>query len=74
MDIFGAPYEYNHSFDEVKERYKAEVFTEIWPRNEGRRGFGLSAAAEKKKRETGVSESSGERQMHASSVIQERVA
>jgi uncharacterized protein YbaR (Trm112 family)/SAM-dependent methyltransferase len=48
MDIFGAPYAYYHSFEEVAEWYKAAGFTEIWPCNDGRRGFGvcgLSGAA-----------------------------
>jgi SAM-dependent methyltransferase/uncharacterized protein YbaR (Trm112 family) len=41
MDIFGAPYAYYHSFEEVAEWYKAAGFGEIWPCNDGRRGFGV---------------------------------
>lgn len=41
MDIFGAPYAYYHSFDEVRGWYQAAGFGEIWPCNEGRRGFGV---------------------------------
>ncbi len=41
MDIFGAPYAYYHSFDEVAEWYRAAGFTEVWSCNEGRRGFGV---------------------------------
>lgn len=41
MDIFGAPYAYDHSFDEVAGWYKAEGFSEVWPCNESRRGFGV---------------------------------
>ncbi|HUE80796.1 MAG TPA: class I SAM-dependent methyltransferase [Pyrinomonadaceae bacterium] len=41
MDIFGAPYAYYHSFDEVAEWYRAAGFTEVWFCNEGRRGFGV---------------------------------
>jgi 2-polyprenyl-3-methyl-5-hydroxy-6-metoxy-1,4-benzoquinol methylase len=41
MDIFGAPYAYYHTFEEVAEWYKAAGFGEIWPCNDGRRGFGV---------------------------------
>ncbi len=41
MDIFGAPYAYYHSYDEVFGWYKAEGFGEVWHCNEGRRGFGV---------------------------------
>ena len=41
MDIFGAPYAYYHSFDEVAGWYNASGFTEVWPCNDGRRGFGV---------------------------------
>ena len=39
MDIFGAPYAYYHSYDEVFGWHKAEGFGEVWPCNDGRRGF-----------------------------------
>ncbi|MFN2498995.1 MAG: class I SAM-dependent methyltransferase [Pyrinomonadaceae bacterium] len=41
MDIFGAPYAYYHSFEEVAKWYSAAGFAEIWPCNDGRRGFGV---------------------------------
>lgn len=41
MDIFGAPYAYYHSYDEVLSWYKSEGFGEVWPCNDGRRGFGV---------------------------------
>lgn len=41
MDIFGAPYAYYHSFDEVAKWYSAAGFSEVWPCNDGRRGFGV---------------------------------
>ena len=41
MDIFGAPYAYYHSFDEVAGWYRAAGFTEVWFCNDGRRGFGV---------------------------------
>lgn len=41
MDIFGAPYAYYHSYEEVAEWYKAAGFTEMWPCNDDRRGFGI---------------------------------
>jgi SAM-dependent methyltransferase/uncharacterized protein YbaR (Trm112 family) len=41
LDIFGAPYAHYHSYDEVKEWYRAEGFPEIWGVNETRRGFGV---------------------------------
>lgn len=41
MDIFGAPYAYYHSYEEVVEWYKAAGFTEMWPCNDDRRGFGI---------------------------------
>jgi SAM-dependent methyltransferase/uncharacterized protein YbaR (Trm112 family) len=40
MDIFGAPYANAHSFDEVREWFEAGGFVEVWPCNDGRRGFG----------------------------------
>ncbi len=41
MDIFGAPYAYYHSFDEVAKWYNAAGFTKVWPCNDDRRGFGV---------------------------------
>lgn len=41
MDIFGAPYAHYHSFDEVAGWYNSAGFTEVWPCNDGRRGFGV---------------------------------
>lgn len=41
MDIFGAPYAYYHSYDEVRGWYQAAGFGEIWYCNEDRRGFGV---------------------------------
>ena len=41
MDIFGAPYAHAHSYDEVAAWFRAEGATELWPCNEGRRGFGI---------------------------------
>jgi SAM-dependent methyltransferase/uncharacterized protein YbaR (Trm112 family) len=41
MDIFGAPYAYYHSFEEVAGWYEAAGFTEVWPCNDDRRGFGV---------------------------------
>lgn len=41
MDIFGAPYAHYHSYEEVVEWYRAEGFTETWPCNDDRRGFGV---------------------------------
>jgi SAM-dependent methyltransferase len=41
MDIFGAPYAYYHSFDEVAQWYSSAGFSEVWPCNDGRRGFGV---------------------------------
>jgi len=41
MDIFGAPYAYYHSYDEVLGWYKSVGFGEVWPCNDGRRGFGV---------------------------------
>jgi SAM-dependent methyltransferase len=46
MDIFGAPYAYYHSFEEVEEWYKSAGFSEIWPCNDGRRGFGVCGRSE----------------------------
>lgn len=40
-DIFGAPYAFYHSFEEVAEWYKSEGFTEIWDCDDSRRGFGV---------------------------------
>lgn len=41
MDIFGAPYAHYHSFDEVAGWYNEVGFEEVWPCNDGRRGFGV---------------------------------
>jgi uncharacterized protein YbaR (Trm112 family)/ubiquinone/menaquinone biosynthesis C-methylase UbiE len=41
MDIFGAPYAYYHTFPEVAAWYEAAGFTEVWPCNDDRRGFGV---------------------------------
>ncbi|HEV2801777.1 MAG TPA: methyltransferase domain-containing protein [Pyrinomonadaceae bacterium] len=41
MDIFGAPYAYYHTYDEVAGWYAAAGFTEVWPCNDDRRGFGV---------------------------------
>ena len=41
MDIFGAPYAYYHSYDEVLGWYKVAGFGDVWPCNDGRRGFGV---------------------------------
>ncbi|HEX8128767.1 MAG TPA: methyltransferase domain-containing protein [Pyrinomonadaceae bacterium] len=41
MDIFGAPYAYYHTYEEVTGWYKAAGFTEMWPCNDDRRGFGV---------------------------------
>ncbi len=40
-DIFGAPYAHYHDFDEVFEWYKTEGIQDVWPCNDGRRGFGV---------------------------------
>ena len=40
-DIFGAPYAHYHSFEEVSNWYNSVGITEIWPCNDGRRGFGV---------------------------------
>lgn len=40
MDIFGAPYAHYHSFAEVEKWFHDEGFTDVWPCNESRRGFG----------------------------------
>lgn len=40
-DIFGAPYAHYHDFDEVSEWYKTEGIEDVWPCNDGRRGFGV---------------------------------
>ncbi|HEV7903662.1 MAG TPA: methyltransferase domain-containing protein [Pyrinomonadaceae bacterium] len=57
MDIFGAPYAYYHTFAEVAEWYGAAGFTEVWPCNDDRRGFGvcgrLPDAAEASSRQHG---------------------
>ncbi|MDQ3980916.1 MAG: methyltransferase domain-containing protein [Actinomycetota bacterium] len=39
-DIFGAPYAHCHSYPEVRQWFMEEGFDEVWPCNEGRRGFG----------------------------------
>jgi uncharacterized protein YbaR (Trm112 family)/SAM-dependent methyltransferase len=41
MDIFGAPYAYYHTYEEVNGWYEAAGFTEVWPCNDDRRGFGV---------------------------------
>jgi hypothetical protein len=41
MDIFGAPYAHYHSFAEVSRWYDEAGFKEVWPCNDGRRGFGV---------------------------------
>jgi uncharacterized protein YbaR (Trm112 family)/ubiquinone/menaquinone biosynthesis C-methylase UbiE len=41
MDIFGAPYAYYHTYEEVAAWYEAAGFKEIWPCNDDRRGFGV---------------------------------
>lgn len=41
LDIFGAPYAYYHTFAEVAAWYEAAGFTEVWPCNDDRRGFGV---------------------------------
>jgi hypothetical protein len=41
MDIFGAPYAYHHSYEEVAGWYEAAGFTQMWPCNDDRRGFGV---------------------------------
>lgn len=40
-DIFGAPYAHYHKFDEVAEWFRSEGFGDLWPCNDGRRGFGV---------------------------------
>ena len=51
MDIFGAPYAYYHSYDEVLGWYEAEGFGEVWPCNDGRRGFGVCGRYSNKARQ-----------------------
>jgi hypothetical protein len=72
MDIFGAPYAHDHSFDEVAGWYKAERFSEVWPCNESRRGFGvcgrLSAGAKTTREQ--MTGTVPERQVQASPGIQ----
>ncbi|HEY0083423.1 MAG TPA: methyltransferase domain-containing protein, partial [Pyrinomonadaceae bacterium] len=41
MDIFGAPYAYYHTYEEVAAWYEAAGFKEVWPCNDDRRGFGV---------------------------------
>ncbi|HZH30331.1 MAG TPA: methyltransferase domain-containing protein [Pyrinomonadaceae bacterium] len=41
MDIFGAPYAFHHSYEEVVGWYEAAGFTQMWPCNDDRRGFGV---------------------------------
>ena len=41
MDIFGAPYAYYHTYEEVAAWYEAAGFAEVWPCNNDRRGFGV---------------------------------
>lgn len=79
MDIFGAPYAYYHSYDEVANWYAAAGFSEVWPCNDGRRGFGvcgrIGAASPGEARQTGESASARMRpQTPAEPVVQgERV-
>jgi uncharacterized protein YbaR (Trm112 family)/ubiquinone/menaquinone biosynthesis C-methylase UbiE len=40
MDIFGAPYAHTHTYEEVAGWYARAGFAEVWPCNDGRRGFG----------------------------------
>ena len=40
MDIFGAPHAHAHSFPEVAGWYEEAGFSEVWPCNDDRRGFG----------------------------------
>jgi uncharacterized protein YbaR (Trm112 family)/2-polyprenyl-3-methyl-5-hydroxy-6-metoxy-1,4-benzoquinol methylase len=46
LDIFGAPYAYYHSYEEVLDWYREAGFEEVWPCNEGRRGFGVCGRLE----------------------------
>ena len=41
MDIFGAPYAHYHSYDEVLSWFADAGFVQVWPCNDGRRGFGV---------------------------------
>ena len=56
MDIFGAPYAYYHSYDEVLGWYKREGFGEVWPCNDGRRGFGVCGRDGETTQEYGLGE------------------
>lgn len=40
-DIFGAPYAHYHDYDEVAGWYHSVGMTNVWPVNDGRRGFGV---------------------------------
>ena len=40
MDIFGAPHAHAHSYSEVAGWYEEAGFSEVWPCNDDRRGFG----------------------------------
>ncbi len=40
-DIFGAPYAHYHSYEEVTDWYGSTGFSETWPCNDDRRGFGV---------------------------------
>lgn len=40
-DIFGAPYAHYHNFEEVSDWYSSAGFSDIWPCNDDRRGFGV---------------------------------
>jgi ubiquinone/menaquinone biosynthesis C-methylase UbiE/uncharacterized protein YbaR (Trm112 family) len=57
MDIFGAPYAYYHSFEEVAAWYEDAGFTEVWPCNDDRRGFGVCGRLP-----AGAAEASGQQQ------------
>jgi SAM-dependent methyltransferase len=40
-DIFGAPYAHYHDLDEVKTWFASAGINDVWPCNDGRRGFGV---------------------------------
>lgn len=40
-DIFGAPYAHYHDFDEVSGWFRSVGMSDVWPCNDGRRGFGV---------------------------------
>ncbi len=43
-DIFGAPYAHYHNFEEVADWFKSVGIKDVWPCNDGRRGFGVCGA------------------------------